>query len=225
MGIEQIQQKISKLLALSQSPNENEAQAALLKARALMAQYKLRPNMKMNSDVVYKGIGITFTLTSEPWMISLCRTISINYCCRPVLSCQPGKRTYEIWLIGLSEDFEICKTAIQYAVDCVRTGANRCKADPSWTTVKQRREAAKSYGIGFAEGLNEAFQKQSQSNQPKWGLVMRTPSIINKFIADLGIKNRAFNINLSNDTEECRAAGKEDGKMMRSSFRNLVTKG
>lgn len=38
-----IKEKIAKLLALAESPNENEAKAALLKARALMVQHKLRP--------------------------------------------------------------------------------------------------------------------------------------------------------------------------------------
>lgn len=33
--------KIKKLLALAESPNENEAQAALLKARQLMAEHML----------------------------------------------------------------------------------------------------------------------------------------------------------------------------------------
>lgn len=34
-------EKIRKLLALAESPNEHEARAALLKARELMAEYKL----------------------------------------------------------------------------------------------------------------------------------------------------------------------------------------
>ncbi len=38
-----IKDKIAKLLALAESPNENEARAALLKARELMAGHKLRP--------------------------------------------------------------------------------------------------------------------------------------------------------------------------------------
>ncbi|QNO18916.1 MULTISPECIES: DUF2786 domain-containing protein [Caproicibacterium] len=37
-----IKSKITKLLALSTSPNENEAKAALLKARQLMAEHKLQ---------------------------------------------------------------------------------------------------------------------------------------------------------------------------------------
>ena len=36
-----IQDKIAKLLALAESPNENEAKLALLKARKLMAKHKL----------------------------------------------------------------------------------------------------------------------------------------------------------------------------------------
>ena len=38
-----IKDKIAKLLALAASPNEKEAQEALLKARELMAKHKLRP--------------------------------------------------------------------------------------------------------------------------------------------------------------------------------------
>lgn len=50
-----IEKKIRKLLALSESPNEFEAQAALLKARQLMAEYKLteagsRKGKRMESD-------------------------------------------------------------------------------------------------------------------------------------------------------------------------------
>lgn len=36
--------KIAKLLALAESPNENEAKAALLKARAMMTAHKTAAN-------------------------------------------------------------------------------------------------------------------------------------------------------------------------------------
>lgn len=38
-----IKDKIAKLLALAESPNENEAKAALLKARELMAETSSAP--------------------------------------------------------------------------------------------------------------------------------------------------------------------------------------
>lgn len=212
MGIEQIQQKISKLLALSQSSNENETQAALLKARALMAQYKLRPDIKESSTVIHKTAEITFTFISEPWMVSLCRTIATNYCCRMTLSHQRGKRTYEVHLVGLPDDFEVCKTAIQYAVRCARAGAEKMKQASGWNTAKMRRESAKAYGIGFAEGVNEAFNQQTKNSQAEWGLIMKTPNVVNQFIDDMGGKRKRFNIGLHGSTEQFRAAGRADGK-------------
>lgn len=40
-GLESVKRRVKKLLALSKSPNENEAAAALRKANELMADYKL----------------------------------------------------------------------------------------------------------------------------------------------------------------------------------------
>lgn len=212
MEVERIQKKISKLLALSQSPNENEAQVALLKARALMAQYKLRPEVREASKVVEESIGIVFTWTSEPWVPSLCRTVATNYCCRVILSHQRGKRTYEIYLVGLSDDFEICRAAVQYAVQCARFGAEKVKRQCKSNTAKERREAAKAYGVGFEEGVNEALNQQTKNNQSKWGLIMKVPNVVNKFIEDVTKGNKSFNFNLSGSTEQFRAAGREDGK-------------
>ena len=54
-----IRDRIAKLLALSESPTEHEAKAALLKARELMATHKPRPEdildakeQKVNSNTV-----------------------------------------------------------------------------------------------------------------------------------------------------------------------------
>lgn len=41
LTVDDYKEKIKKLLALAQSPSEAEAKAALLKARKLMAEYKL----------------------------------------------------------------------------------------------------------------------------------------------------------------------------------------
>ena len=64
-----IKDKISKLLALAESPNENEARMALLKARELMAQYKLTPEeiTREKSEVVKREVlGIKCTKTWVP---------------------------------------------------------------------------------------------------------------------------------------------------------------
>lgn len=71
-----IEKKIRKLLALSESPNEFEAQAALLKARQLMAEYKLTEaelhegNKKVKTIKTIKT-SISCTKRTNFWIFTL----------------------------------------------------------------------------------------------------------------------------------------------------------
>ena len=69
-----IKERIAKLLALAESPNENEAKAALLKARALMVQHKLRPEecTGKKEKVVTKVLAdIKCTTMTDFWIYKL----------------------------------------------------------------------------------------------------------------------------------------------------------
>lgn len=62
-------EKIAMLLALASSPVEAEAKAALLKARELMAKYKLSMDdvaQAEESKVIDKEIGLSSTTQSTP---------------------------------------------------------------------------------------------------------------------------------------------------------------
>lgn len=57
-----ITEKIAKLLALAESPYEEEAKAALLQARRLMAEHKLMPEdiePQENKRVIQECVGVT----------------------------------------------------------------------------------------------------------------------------------------------------------------------
>ena len=60
-----VKEKIALLLNLaSNNPSENEARAALLKARELMAKHKLRPEECQKTDkvkVIREVLGVTCT--------------------------------------------------------------------------------------------------------------------------------------------------------------------
>lgn len=60
-----IEKKIRKLLALSESPNEFEAQAALLKARQLMAEYKLTEAELHEGNKKIKTIKTSISCTKQ----------------------------------------------------------------------------------------------------------------------------------------------------------------
>ena len=71
-----ITEKIAKLLALAESPYEEEAKAALLQARRLMAEHKLMPEdiePQEKKKVVQECVGVTCTKLSSPWTVYLDR--------------------------------------------------------------------------------------------------------------------------------------------------------
>ena len=76
-----IRDKIAKLLSLADSSNENEARAALLKARALMAQHKLCPEdikREERSGVIVQTVGVSCTKMTDSWAVELAAVIATN---------------------------------------------------------------------------------------------------------------------------------------------------
>lgn len=125
-----IRDKIAKLLALADSPSEAEAKAALLKARELMAKHKLRPEeikKAENVKVIKETIGVSCTGMTDPWMANLTSTIAEHYCCRSFRRSFKGKNTKHIGLVGLEDDFAICKSVVLYAIDCIQATKKRSR--------------------------------------------------------------------------------------------------
>ena len=101
-----ITEKIAKLLALAESPYEEEAKAALLQARRLMAEHKLMPEdiePQENKKVVQECVGVTCTKFSSPWTVYLSTLIAAHYCCRPYRSSVHGGKVSEIGFIGMED--------------------------------------------------------------------------------------------------------------------------
>lgn len=120
--MEKVQERIQKLFRLSSSPNENEAQEALLKAQELMAKHKLtRQELgeKPSSRVVELRTDITYTARSSFWMVMLSQVIASNHCCKLFQSHFKGKQTYQIAFCGMQEDAATCAALLRYAVDTV----------------------------------------------------------------------------------------------------------
>ena len=157
-----ITEKIAKLLALAESPYEEEAKAALLQARRLMAEHKLMPEdiePQENKKVVQECVGVTCTKLSSPWTVYLSTLIAAHYCCRPYRSHAHGSKVSEIGFIGMEDDFKLCKLAFLYAYDCVASRCRQIRTQKEYS-AKTLREMCNSYGWGFCRGLSAAFQKQ-----------------------------------------------------------------
>lgn len=156
--------KIKKLLALAESPNENEAREALLKARELMARHKLT-EADLNDDVSSQGVknintGITCSKRRNPWIIDLTSVIGENYCCKGYREHKYGKQTQYIGFVGLENDVEICVFAFKYSVDCVLSKTR--ELTEKYTKLGYNSDYIKrlcnSYGYGFVVGVEKATQ-------------------------------------------------------------------
>lgn len=186
--------KIAKLLALAESPNENEAKAALLKARALMAAHKLReadcvPTEK--AEVVRRLTGVTCTALTNPWKAQLAAVIAQNYCCASYRNRHHGAKTVEIGIVGLADDIEICVSIYKYAVDCVESIAKDIRRELCGYRAANVRKAVNAFGLGFAAGVGETFRAQSRKNQ-EWGLVLSVPQSVTDYMTMNMGKGSAF---------------------------------
>lgn len=83
-------EKIKKLLALAESPNEHEAKAALLKAKELMAEHKLSEldvkdvGKKEVKEVLLEGMQAS--TRHNPWIIPLSTVMEKTIVAKPLIT-------------------------------------------------------------------------------------------------------------------------------------------
>ena len=207
-----IQEKIAHLLALAESPEPEEAKAALLRARELMAKYKLRPEECVDAKsakVIREEVGVTCTAMTNPWACSLAAVIAEHYCCQAFRNRRRGMKTVTVGLVGLEGDFEIAKRIFLYAYDCVISAIKQSIAyDPS-AERGTYREKCNAYGWGFVAGVEAAFKDQEEEHKD-WGLVLVVPQAVTDSMADMGKKTTFGTI--KNNHAEYGAAGFEEGR-------------
>jgi len=180
-------EKIRKLLALSNSSNEFEAKAALLKARELMAAHKIEEIDLV--DVKKKEIKtifteVIYTKRGEYWIPHLAAVVAENYCCRTASNIPyKGAQKRNMMFVGLEGDVDLCVQIFEYAVESSRKCSKRYlmheyRGKGSLLTTKDKEDIKNSYSLGFASGVREAFKDQD-NKEAGWGLVMTVPQEVN----------------------------------------------
>lgn len=188
-SVDDYKDKIRKLLALAQSPNEHEARSALLKARQLMAEHKLTeselgdPAKQEVKDVL---TDITCSKRRNPWIINLSAVIGENYCCKAYRTHKYGRQTQFVGFIGFEDDVEICTAIFKYAVDCVLSGIERVKEQNAGYFQSYIKRCCDGYGYGFVVGCSEAFDRQKQTDESEWGLVLVIPKEVEEAAQHIG---------------------------------------
>ena len=178
-------EKIRKLLALAESPNENEAKAALLRAHELMAKHKLTEADCTETEMrKVRRVTTQFNLHERggygKWMLDLANTVAKQYCCEALLV-RDSLFTRPCF-IGLDNDVDVCVEVYSYALRAIDTKFHHLRCSENVRTYKLPSYLIRKfndYGYGFADGLNEAFMRQN-GEHPEWALVMVTPTEVKK---------------------------------------------
>ena len=175
-----IKEKITKLLALAQSPEPEEAKAALLRARELMAKHKLRPedvDAPEANGVLKALVDVTCTKMTDPWAVQLAAVIAERYCCVAYHTRGVGKKTSTIGFMGLPDDLDVCKEIYLYAYSCVKSRCAEIKREHRSEAGGVIRELCNTYGWAFCRGLEDAYNEQAEEHQD-WGLIMAVPQTV-----------------------------------------------
>lgn len=185
-----IRDKIKKLLALATSPNENEAKAALLKAKKLMMEHKISETevqgLEEQKLIHLQCDDIRWTTDSgEIWITSLANLIADNHLCSCSWFTPKGKRTHILYIHGLGTDVELCKSVIEYAVGFVR---GRIKIEQRRRVTSDPKAVAASYARGFILGMELMYDEQKDEH-PEWGLVVSKPQEVDEYMKSLGERN------------------------------------
>lgn len=167
--------KIQKLLALSESNNENEAKAALLKAKELMMEHKLSEAdfLKKETNVKRLITDYSYTKKGEFWIGALAMILGDNYCCRVAVIKGHGEQKGTVMFVGLEEDADLCNEIFSYAVDTIHSLSKQyLKMKGKTSSTKYNNLIMRSYAIGFVEGIRLAYEQQKQDHEKDWGLVL-----------------------------------------------------
>lgn len=172
--------KIRKLLALSESPVEAEATAALLKARELMAKYKIEQSdvqCKETDKLVSIALDdVSYHSQKDSWVHTALGVIEDYFPVVVSIKSIPGKKKRYPGFSGYESDVRIAIQVIRYIYDCVYSWAKKYCRDNHITRAIEKSNIRNNYGYGFCIGWNQALKKQKEDN-PEWGLVLVAPDV------------------------------------------------
>lgn len=206
---QKILEKVQKLLRLSEkNRSEQEAAVALLKARELMAKYRLSlddAKEHHSSEVCQLSSDIPATAQWEEWLFAL---VCKNY------RCLGYYKDHVPVFLGLEEDAKIARTVYRYAHEFARKGAGRAykRALAAEGSAKGVRA---SYLRGFVVGLKKQFEEAAKQQSAEMALIMVTPKEVLDYHENLSkdLENRHFRAEGELSVEAYRK-GFRDGRQM-----------
>ena len=201
---DQIIKRIKKLLSLSQSHNENEAQLALVKAQELMIKHHINEN-QISFDEPPKIIHLTteyyFTNYKNFYLCDGIDELSDLYLCKVVFVRNKHSSKQYIRIIGNENDCRILQKVIGFIKSNVDGWTRQLKKDYLLDDNQMINNCKNDYGLGFCRGLKSLLEMQRDRIQQEEGLVISTPKEAQDYVDSLegllSLKNANISYNQS----------------------------
>lgn len=166
--------KVQNLLELAyDAPNDEEGQSALLMAQKLMVKHNLA--MSDIQKIHKNNIGETVAASEYRmvwWKEKLAGILGANFRCKVIRQRKVDEGITKMIFFGYDSDAEFCTKVYEGAVLYLEYRLKRLFP----TITKARwKDYKKSYLFGFLTGLNERFEKQTQSSE-KFALMVQVPT-------------------------------------------------
>ena len=166
--------KVQNLLELAyDAPNDEEGQSALLMAQKLMVKHNLA--MSDIQKIHKNNIGETVAASEYRmvwWKEKLAGILGANFRCKVIRQRKVDEGITKMIFFGYDSDAEFCTKVYEGAVLYLEYRLKRLFP----TITKARwKDYKKSYLFRFLTGLNERFEKQTQSSE-KFALMVQVPA-------------------------------------------------
>jgi hypothetical protein len=139
-NLEAVKRRVKKLLALSKSPNENEAMAAMEKALSLMEEYRLT-----EAECVYAREAVPGTKRLSKWRAVLSNAVAWLYCCESLRNTGRG----QIIFYGNAADAYMAGEMYLYLSKTVERMAKRNIRKPARLKYREKYKLGVASGLGF----------------------------------------------------------------------------
>lgn len=203
--VEQIMEKVKKLLALSQSEcNEHEAISASLMAQKLLAKYNIdieevtgKPKEEeIEETLVDVGSG-------NSWKYALAFGIADNYCCKCYAS---GSERF--YFRGYRSDIMIARQVFAYLFSVCKRLGKAYEREYRKNTCGSAEGVYNSYCAGFVQGVKSELEKQCRA------LALVTPPPVAEDWESYAKEFKTMNASskLSNTDDEAFDKGERDGR-------------
>lgn len=152
----QIADKIQKLLNLAgNNPSEAEAQAALLKAQALMAKYNIDKESLSAEEAISYDL-IQTKVKSHKFNNQLGQILGNSFACRVIIF------DSKVSFFGRSDNAKAAASAMEFAFKVMKKGGDKATRDNGYTPGREgAAHFYNSYVLGFLDGLKTTLDAQT----------------------------------------------------------------